>query len=260
MGFDPIIRRLMAIAVVMALVACEPQQQPLAGGVPTAAPTITPSVENPLRIAFGASLAPFHFDAAPWSSTGTVDQLSTESAEGYDLTLSLNPQTGWLENAQALTFRLVADPSVAPLDEVARLTRLQNSMDVLTAAVGSFSPTSTLVNDAADIRNAFASEGFPDGVALVVAYSTDFGFAPVRESLAKRNWQITDFPIQTDDISALAAAGQAHLYWLFGQELTRLPASLVSVAELKIPIWYSLAAGITLSGYTDDGLPLIKRG
>lgn len=252
----------LALACVL-LAACTPQRQPVAVAVSTATPTPSPTPAAPLRYGLGASLRPLNLTADAVRAIAIVDQLTTDDAPGYDIILSLLPQPSFTPSSQPLKLGFVLT-NLPPLDQPTLRAQMQTLLPQLPLP-GLISPDSAAFDRIAEAtRTALLAAGQPDGVRLVLAYEVSLWMDVIGPSLARANVELDAYPITPAQRLVALDRQLAHLYWglLRPSAIAQWQASQPDVDVIPSgDLWlhYKLAGGVSVLGYTDEGLPLIGR-
>lgn len=252
----------MALAVTLA--ACAPQRQPVGGVIAT--PTATTAVTEvvPLRYGLGASLRPLHLNDQPLRQIALVDELTTDDANSYDIIVSLLPQADFTRSAQplALGFVLSQTPPLANSTLYDNLQALLAHLDL----PGLTAPSrDTVERVRQQARATWLAQGQPDGLQLVLAYEVDLLIPEITAQLAQANVELVTLPISSSQRPAVAQRSQAHLYWTLladPQVISRWQALLPNPEIIVVgDVWlyYKLAEGVAVTGYSSEGLPLIER-
>jgi hypothetical protein len=252
-----------ALLLIM-LAACTPQRQPVGSVISTPTPITATAEVEPLRYGLGASLRPLQLDDQPLRQIALVDALTTDDASGYDIIVSLLPQADFTQSPQplALGFVLTQTP---PLNEPALYAGLEGALAQLDLP-GLTAPSADAAQQARQqARSTWLAHGFPDGLQLVMAYEVDLLIPEITAQLALANVELVTLPITAAQRRSVAQQNQAHLYWTLladpqviarWQEV-RPEAQVMVVGDVWL--YYKLAEGVVVTGYTPEGLPLIER-
>lgn len=250
--------------LLIVLAACAPQRQPVGSVSATPTPTAAIAEAPPLRYGLGASLRPLHLDDQPLRQIALVDALTTDDASGYDIIVSLLPQADFTQSPQplALGFVLTQTPPLSDptLHEGLEGALIQLDLPGLTA------PSADAAQRARQqARSTWLAHGLPDGLQLVLAYEVDLLIPEITAQLALANVELVTLPITAAQRRSVAQQNQAHLYWTLladPQAITRWQevrpdAQVIVVGDVWL--YYKLAEGVSVTGYTPEGLPLIDR-
>lgn len=255
-----------ALLVCLLLAACEPQRQPVAGGIIPPTPTATPSFVEPLRYGLGVSLQSFHLATDDLRQLALVDDLTTDYAEGYDLLVSSLPQEGWETADNTLTLGLVINAATTPLNDSNLRDMIVGGLDARALVDDTvWQPSQTATRRASQIRAALTAQGRPDGLPLVLAYETEAALMPLISLFNDMNIELVTIPTLPQQRSDLLESGQAQLFWVvWGSEAGRTAweqqaGAANVIAMVQVPLYYLAADGISLTGSSNSGLPLIAR-
>jgi hypothetical protein len=259
-----VIWRWLLVAVVI-LCACAPQRQPLSSAAATPTATATLLTPQPLRYGLGASLRPLRLDAQSIQQIALVDMLTTDDANGYDIVVSLLPQPGFTPSQQPIALGVVINRQIPPLLDETVYTHIQAIASSLALPGITSSSEADAQHAAQQARAAWLAMGAPDGIELVLAYETELFLTEIQAHFAKANVELTLLPMAPQQRAASAQRGQAHLYLtlfanvdVVGRWRMLLPeAEVVAVGDVWL--YHKLAEGISVSGYSSEGLPLIER-
>lgn len=258
--------RIVLCLVSLMLVACEPQQQPIAGGLVPPTPTATPALIEPLRYGLGASLLPFNLTTDDLRQTALVDSLTTDTADGYDMVVSSIQQEGWQTAPNTLTLALIVNTNAVPLNDSDLRSLLVDALDARVLVNGTtWQPSKTSSRRPDQTRASLAARGLPDGLELVLAYETDAVLIPLKSLFADINVELTLLPVSADQRDRVIERQQAHLFWVVWGSAAQRQGWIERVGEsnvlamVQIPLYYRAAAAVDISGTSTSGLPLITR-
>ncbi|XWX04653.1 hypothetical protein VZO05_03685 [Aggregatilineales bacterium SYSU G02658] len=251
-------------ALMLILAACAPQRQPVGSVIATPTATAAATAVVPLRYGLGASLRPLHLNDQPLRQIALVDELTTDNADGYDIVISLLPQDDFIQSTQPLALGFVLSQT-PPLEDSALYDRLQALLAHLDLPGLTNHNRETVERVRQQARTTWLTHGLPDGLQLVLAYEVDLLIPEITAQLAQANVELVTLPISSSQRPAVAQRSQAHLYWTLladPQVISRWQALLPSAEVIVVgDVWlyYKLAEGVAVTGYSSEGLPLIER-
>jgi hypothetical protein len=253
------------IVLVAILCGCAPQRQPLSSAAATPTATATSPPSEPLRYGLGASLRLLRLDNASIRQTALVDVLTTDDAIGYDVVVSLLPQPDFVRSQQPIALGMVINRQIPPLLDETVYTHIQAVASSLVLPGITLLSEADIQRAAQQARAAWLAMDAPDGIELVLAHETELLLDEIRAHFAQANVELTLLPIAARQRAAVAQRQQAHLYLtlLAGAEAVSTWQALLPDAEIVVlsDVWlyYKLAEGVVVYGYSPEGLPLIER-
>lgn len=247
------------------LSACEPEATPFPVDIPTPA-TVTPTPGAPALVRY--ALAPNTLDSVAdrnlLESSAQVTQLSEavnldDLGAQFDLIAAYGAYPDATPSPSVVTLSLLINTSLAPLDNPALASILQNGIDRAALAnqidIPGVRAVPGDVTSQSNLRAELANAGWPDGIDLSLAYENMIAVKALQAYWQPLNIHINAFPLQ--DLS-----GQTHLTlfaWTTPEQRATYADSNHSVVDLlTVPISYWVVTGLQIS-YSPQGWPIATR-